>query len=165
MKTYFILVSTKFPSTHKRKGEQTFFAEKINEAAIPVTKSSILGKKLHTIRANYPLWEKRIAEVIAGNAVLSIRYHSLGRYVKGNQQIEFLRLDKDSGIGIQKISFFDSDICCPYVYGNDGISNEPISLLQLTKNDGLEILDFIDWFTKYDKSESMGIIHFTPFRY
>ena len=32
--------------------------------------------KLHTIRANYPLWEKRIKDIQEGHAVLSVRQWS-----------------------------------------------------------------------------------------
>ena len=60
MKTYAITLSKHFLTTHKRAGEDTDFKEKF-----------LNGEKIHTIRANYPLWEKRIKEVQEGNAVLS----------------------------------------------------------------------------------------------
>jgi hypothetical protein len=166
MKTHVITVSRNFPSTHKRKGEETFFPEKILNAIgkkhliwMDIRLSlEIIGDKLHTIRGNYPLWKKRIDEVIAGEAVLSIRYHTLGRYVKGNKQIEFCQLDKNSGVGVQKL-------CDDGIWNDDDTRNRAISNFHLAKNDSLSLEDFTDWFRKYDKSEPMAIIHFTPFRY
>lgn len=61
-KTYVITLSKHFPTTHKRAGEEINSKEKF-----------LNGEKIHTIRANYPLWEKRIKEVQDGRAVLSIR--------------------------------------------------------------------------------------------
>ena len=64
MKTHVLIISRTFPSYHLRKGKETGFVEKIPD------------EKIHTIRANYPLWEKRIKEVQFGEAVLSLRYWS-----------------------------------------------------------------------------------------
>jgi hypothetical protein len=167
MKTYVIIVSTTFPATHKRKGEKTNFVDKIlislNLPPWDYLPFPCYDPKLHTIRANYPIWKKRIDEVLAGNAVLSIRYHTLGRYVKGNKQIEFLRLDKDSGVGVQQLAWTidNSADNRPILFESGKI----INLNELAKNDGLSFEDFKDWFRKYDLSKPMGIIHFTPFRY
>lgn len=169
MKTYPILVSTKFPSYHKRNGENTYFREKILNAVkgnywpdIDGLNHFIDELKLHTCRANYELWEKRIKEVQTGMAVISLRFHTLGRYVKGNKQIEFCRLDKCSGVGVQKLEFYKSDLCYPIVDENTD-SNTVWPNLHI--NDGLEFDDFKDWFKPYDLSEPMAIIHFTNFRY
>ena len=62
MKTYVLMVSERFPQTHKRKGELTYFPTKIKN-----------GEKIHTIRANYDLWEKRINDIKNGLARLSVR--------------------------------------------------------------------------------------------
>ena len=45
MKKYVITLSRNFLAYHKRAGEETHFKEKF-----------LSGEKLHTIRANYPLW-------------------------------------------------------------------------------------------------------------
>ena len=55
MKTFVLTVSRTFPKTHKRAGQQTWFVEKINEAGMPISDELIIGKKIHTIRANYEL--------------------------------------------------------------------------------------------------------------
>ena len=52
MKKYVLTVSRQFPSTHDKAGEQTNFIEQI-----------INKGKIHTIRSNYPLWEKRFKEI------------------------------------------------------------------------------------------------------
>ena len=66
MKTFVLTVSRVFPKTHKRAGKQTWFVEKINQAGMPVSDETIMGKKIHTIRANYELWEKRAMQINDG---------------------------------------------------------------------------------------------------
>lgn len=181
MKTYVLTVSRVFPCTHKRKGERTNFVCKIlhtinfNESGVDLYRicsnecetscfRRLIDPKLHTIRANYELWAKRIEQVQKGEAILSIRYWSGKPYQ--SKQVEICQLDKDSGISVQKITFFESDIYCPYAYGLDGISNEPVYNVSLiAKNDGLSLEDFKEWFKGYDLSKPMAIIHFTKFRY
>lgn len=74
MKTYVITLSKRFPAGHRRAGDLTFFHEKLAnalddaEATLTVddaddTPIQICDWKIHTMRVNYPLWEKRIAEV------------------------------------------------------------------------------------------------------
>jgi len=118
--------------------------------------------KIHTIRANYELWAKRIEQIQKGEAILSIRYWSGKPYHKderGIGQVEICQLDKDSGIGFQKIEFLNANIYDPV----SEITYLKIS--ELAKNDGLSLEDFKEWFKKYDLSEPMAIIHFTSFRY
>ena len=153
MKTFVLTVSRVFPATHKRKGEQTYFADRIlSGQTIPSNK----WMKIHTIRANYELWEKRIKQVQEGKAILSIRYWLDKPY--RSKQVEICQLDKDSGIGVQKIfidgiyryKIDDGDL----QWGSD----------DLAKNDGLSVEDFKEWFRCYDL-RPMAIIHFTKFRY
>lgn len=78
MKTYVITLSQVFPTWHKRAGEPTKFraaflsgqtcskCKKRNHAMC--TSECFSGLKIHTIRANYPLWLKRITEVQQGKA-------------------------------------------------------------------------------------------------
>jgi len=147
MKTYVITVSRNFPGKHPRKGEETCFIEKIKS-----------GVKLHTIRGNYELWVKRFEKIEKGEACLSLRYWEGKPY--SSKQVEFLRLDKSDGIGIQKVEFFD------YLYGVN-IDDRPQGTFinVLAKNDGLNNADFESWFRGYDLSKPMALIHFTKFRY
>jgi len=166
IKTYVLMISRTFPAYHQRKGEQTYFADKILKQYSDF--NNFLGwQKIHTIRNNYKLWKKRIEKIQAGKAVLSVRYWSGSPYnfkKDNSKQIEFLRLDKDSGIGIQLLKFCDQDITSPMV-DYFFMTYKYISVEDLAKNDGLSFDDFEWWFEKYDLSEPMGIIHFTDFRY
>jgi hypothetical protein len=175
MKTFVLTVSRTFPKTHKRAGQQTWFVEKINEEGMPISDDPIMGKKIHTIRANYELWEKRIKEVQEGKAILSLRYWSGEPY--RTKQIEFAQLDKDSGVGVQELKFgycnslislsdkFFPIITKPYIIELENLKDKYLDILQISKNDGLKFGDFMDWFKNYDLSKPMAIIHFTSFRY
>jgi hypothetical protein len=172
MKTYVLTVSRYFPKTHKRAGEETNFTDKIMCGTICPGDCEIcdfkLGKKIHTIRSNYPLWSKRISEIQKGNAILSIRYWSGKPY--NSKQVEIYKLDKDSGIGIQSICikpkcivwFLEKSV---ELFSIDNNFNNPLNLAFVANNDGLSIKDFKEWFKSYDLSKPMAIIHFTAFRY
>ena len=180
MKTYVLLVSRTFPKGHKREGEQTFFVEKIlneltggycymfckskNDCKLCSFEKYSNEIKRHTCRKNYELWAKRIKEVQEGKAVLSLRYwqDERGRSVKGNKQVEFSVLYKDSGVGVQKLSFDEGSLMQTYANINNDYN---VNIWNLAKNDGLSIEDFKDWFKNYDLSKPMAIIHFTSFRY
>lgn len=141
-KTYVLMVSERFPSTHSRKGQPTRFVSKIN-----------LGEKIHTIRGNYDLWEKRIAEINKGSAILSVRVWTGTPYQ--TPQHEVFTFEK---VGIQKLSIDDYlysfQIDTKRVYGGD-----------VSKNDGLTDSDFSEWFKKAKDGEEYAVIHFTDFRY
>lgn len=179
IKTYVLMVSRTFPATHYRKGEETFFPEKIKVALdhqqdieeFGVHFQSFYGHdpKLHTIRANkkgtaFENWSKKVKEVQEGNAIISLRYWSLSPYnykKDGSKQVEFAQLDKDSGVGVQKLIFRHNDYFQPKISGDDKL----LLLQKLANNDGLSREDFDDWFKGYDLSKQMVIIHFTKFRY
>lgn len=167
LKTYVIFVSRTYPAYHSQKGHSTYFIEKI-KGLFPFELSNSI-RKIHTFRANYPLWKKRIDEVLAGNAVLVLKYHSIGRYAKGNKQIEFARFDKDSDIGIQE-AIYKTDYEEPFsgmaIRCEDGVFRD-FPFYRVAENDGLNQADFACWFEKgkYELTESMACIHFTSFRY
>lgn len=156
MKTYVLTVSQYFQATHKRKGEETFFVDRILAGQ---TIDSNMWKKIHTIRANYELWAKRIKEVQEGKAILSIRYWSGKPY--NSKQVEVCQLDKSSGCSVQRLVWKYNCIYYPTVL------EDPLTLshIEIAKNDGLSPEDFKEWFKSYDLSEPMAIIHFTSFRY
>ena len=139
MKTYVLTLSQNFPKTHKRAGEETQFVSKIFN-----------GEKIHTIRANYELWEKRINEVKEGKAILSLRFWSGKPY--NSKQVEFCQLDKDSGIGIQGVIFDICDWSIAHIYTKGEIDTKLLfpSYVKLSKNDGLSVEDFKEWFKNYD---------------
>lgn len=167
MKTYVITLSKRFPAGHNRAGDLTFFHEALSnalhntEATLTVddtddTSIKIYERKIHTIRANYPLWGKRIAEVERGEACLSIRqwtgkpYHS--------KQVEIARLTKVDGVGIQKAELTNDLAECI-------IGERHYSYVDIARNDGLRPADWLDWFKGYELTQPMAIIHFTKFRY
>lgn len=177
---YRLGVSVIFPKTHPRVGEETYFREKILFAlGCPdcETKQDLSGKyispcnscwchaqltpKIHTIRSNYPFWEKRMKKVQAGEAVIEL-FHWSGKPYDSNQ-IVFATLDKDSGCGLQKLGWTidNSGDNRPILSENCEILSENI----LARNDGLSLEDFKAWFKSYDLTKPMAIIHFTKFRY
>lgn len=164
MKTYVLTVSRVFPKRHARSGEPTYFREKILKGCnqlvdVPGDIYIDLDPKIHTIRANYHLWKKRIDEVNAGEAILSVRYWSGKPY--NSKQLRIIEFDKDSGVGVQQLFFSGGRLIHPMIEPNTGISDINI----LAKNDGLSLEDFKEWFRKYDLSKPMAIIQFTKFRY
>lgn len=145
MKTYVITLSEKFPTTHTRKGQETDFRRLF-----------LNGNKIHTIRANFPLWEKRIAQIQKGEAVLSVRQWTGKPYQ--SKQVEIARLKDEDGIGIQELRL--TDLSRPTT-----INGQRIELPLLAQNDGLSFNDWFNWFIGYDLSKPLAIIHFTKFRY
>lgn len=175
MKTYVLTLSKVFPKTHKQAGKETLFKDKfllgigcidcqseqdLSGENISTCNSCIRAccyPKIHTIRANYPLWMKRIKEVQNGRAVLSVRQWSGIPY--RSKQVEIAHLSKDDGIGIQKLEFVDGKLGLPrigIVYQRKG---------ELAINDGLSFEDWVNWFNNYDLTRPLAIIHFTIFRY
>lgn len=168
MKTYVITLSQVFPTTHPKAGIPTGFQHKL-QAALNGWKDHAFIK-LHTIRANYPLWAKRFEQIERGEACLSIRQWSGKPYA--SKQVEIARLTKADGIGIQKLHLTDEiDMLGEYgivestweLFGIPG--DTKVSYKQLANNDGLSYKDWDAWFEKYDKSKPLAIIHFTNFRY
>ena len=157
MKTYVITLSRHFLANHKRAGEETHFKEKFLLGQGLTDYTTLSMAKIHTIRANYPLWEKRIKEVQEGRAILSIRqwtgkpYHS--------KQVEIATLTAENGVGLQKLEFYNNTLGLCHI----GIVYQ--RKYELAHNDGLSFEDWEEWFKGYDLSEPMAIIHFTKFRY
>lgn len=164
IKRYRLLVSRTFPATHPRNGDPTYFVEgiKLSLAKNCLDKNTVgIIQKLHTIRGNYDRWEKIMAEVHAGNAVVELFYWDGKPYGKGVNQVVFATLDKDSGCGVQKLIF----ITTTTAQVEEGNTVKLVTDIELSKNDGLSLEDFALWFKGADLSKPMAIIHFTPFRY
>lgn len=156
MKTYVITLSRHFLANHKRAGEETHFKEKFLLGQGLTDYDTPSKAKIHTIRANYPLWEKRIKEVQEGRAVLSIRQWT-GKPYK-SKQVEIAMLTAGSGVGIQLMELTNDFAECI-------IGDHHHSYGAVAKHDGLHPADWLDWFSVYDLSKPMAIIHFTKFRY
>lgn len=157
VKTYNIMLSRVFPVTHPKAGQETGFAPKVMAA---INNMPCYLKKLHTIRANYDLWKKRIDEVMAGEAELCLRQWTGKPY--RSKTVVIKRLRCDDGIGIQKLRIYEHEPL-PVVYADRYTT--PVDWQELAANDGLSLSDWREWFKDYDLSQPMAIIHFTPFRY
>ena len=141
MTTYVLMVSQKFPAYHERAGQNTFFPDKIK------------GKtKIHTIRANFDLWQKRAEKINQGKAMLSVRVWEGLPYK--SKQIEIATLFK---VAIEKLEN-------PRDFVSANISGEKINWELIAQNDGLSFEDFCEWF-RNAKNEPMAVIQFTDFRY
>lgn len=142
MKTYVLIVSTKFPSTHYKAGQTTDFVRKIADCI-----------KLHTLRQNYGLWAKRAKEINDGKAILSVRiWTGLPRKSPQKEVLTF------TSIGVEKLRMKDNE-----VFINGKAAGFTTSLL--AENDGLSFAEFLDWFKNHDPSQTLAIIHFTTLRY
>lgn len=166
LKTYNIMLSKVFPVTHKRAGEPTFFSQKVQAAKYPTVYPDEVPK-LHTIRANYPLWKERIAKVLAGEAEICLRQWTGKPYC--SKTVEIMRLTAEDGVGIQKLNFgWRGDKQVPVIEGwyMDGFHG---SKQELAKNDGLSLDDWQEWFKNHENDtvhdNPLAIIHFTKFRY
>lgn len=163
MITYYLTLSQVFPSTHSRAGEPTDFEAAFHSGQpLPKERTFCKFKKLHTIRANYDFWAKRFEKIAAGEAVLSIRQWVGKPYGEGSTQREIARLTREDGIGLQQLRF-TVDMDCQRVALINGITLP--SLRVLANNDGLSLEDWNDWFSGYNCSKPMAIIHFTNYRY
>lgn len=179
IKRYRRSVSRYFPKSHPRAGEPTYFVEKIlrglwlNER---ITTQQIIdlnikdfdwdvfcncNPKLHTCREALELWIKIIDQINAGTHVVELFYWSEKPY--RSPQVVFVTLDKDSGCGVQELSFYKNKIDFPSVPGGGYAAR--VTLEWLSKHDGLSLEDFKDWFKGYDLSQPMAIIQFAKFRY
>lgn len=168
MKTYVITLSRVFPKGHPKCGQPTWFEEQFLNAireyegwtierpnAEPLF---IKGRKLHTIRANFDLWQKRFQEIYDGNACLSVRQWTGAPY--RSKQKELARLTKDDGIRVQMLRFRGSDLKDPRLANKWHINPKT-----LAANDGLTFEDWQEWFKGYDLSQPLAIIQFTNYKY
>lgn len=148
MKTYVITLSKVFLKGHRREGQPTDFAEKFRK------------QKVHTIRANYPLWKKRIEEVLRGDACLSIRQWSGKPY--RSKQIVLAVLTKEDGVGIEQFRY-EKDPCACMIGDFDTCCYDFFTPEKVAMKDGLDVRDWFDWFR--ESKGLMAVIHFTYFRY
>lgn len=172
MKTYVLTLSKTFPAKHPLSGLPTFFKTKLEIAnVIPFDETNRQSvpdgqpqMKLHTIRANYPLWRKRFDEIERGEACLSVRQWSGKPYA--SKQREIARLTKEDGIGLQVLTLLRST-SGEIPVKTDVAKNvyKYIRSETIAANDGLSYKDWQDWFRNYDLSKPLAIIHFTKFRY
>jgi len=166
MKKYVIILSKKFPAFHPKKGQETDFERKF-----------LNKEKIHTIRGNYPIWEKRIKEVQEGRAVLSIRKWT-GTPYRSKQQ-ELRQLTASDGVGVQKAVLsrieWEENGKPKFAY-KATVNGKDWDLEDVARSDGFSgFVDFIDWFDpELDKMSpdeegsrnlELAVIFFIGFRY
>lgn len=162
--TYYLTLSQVFPSTHCRAGQPTGFKEKLLDALVFEDVSADNGGdwgKLHTIRANYDFWAKRFEKIARGEAVLSVREWVGKPYGKGSTQREIVRLTRDDGIGLQRLTVAGTCIG----YHPTFVDGVAVPSSTIARNDGLTEADWCNWFAGYNVTEPMAVIQFTKFRY
>lgn len=177
MKIYVLTLSQVFPATHYKKGKPTDFRIKFTNALAVEQGAHVpdyvppTALKLHTIRANYPLWQKRFEEIENGEACLSVRQWSGRPYA--SKQVEIRRLTADDGIGLQRLQIIPiNGSLIDFMTSIDWVAKKNPAALELVhkiaENDGLSFADWKEWFfgnKKYNMNEPLAIIHFTKFRY
>jgi hypothetical protein len=194
IKIYRMSLSRVFPAKHPRAGECTYFHKKLCKTLCVLTAENCNEKvwqlvrngKLHTIRANYPLWKKRIDEVTGGKAVLVIyQWNGKPYSADGNTNLfifgtsavkdfidELMELEKyqsalpilDSGLGVQK-ALFIPELQIVAVGNEEEGEVHSTGYSEIATNDGLSLVDFKAWFQDYDLNKPMAIIQLTNFRY
>jgi hypothetical protein len=76
MKTYVLTLSKNFQASHPNAGQATNFGiEFIDREEFYSSNGGI--HKIHTIRANYPFWEKRFEDIERGDAYATQIYADL----------------------------------------------------------------------------------------
>jgi hypothetical protein len=149
LKIYVITMMVKFPTQAPHVAVTTGFKKKL-----------LSGEKKTTIRQNYEFWKKRIDEVNAGRAVISVRQWSGLPYRSEQKEIKQF---KQGEVGYQRITATGgaADIGINTGDGFTMLSNKRI--LTVAKNDGVPI----DLFRKFFKGGVLDgiIIHFTKLRY
>lgn len=178
MKTHVITLAKTFPVGHPKAGKQTFFRESLlralnsEEHYLPY-RHSFYGLKMHTIRPNVGLWTKRIKEIEAGEACLSVREWSGRPY--HSKMVEITRLTKEDGVGLEvlmnDIDFdkYPLDMRLFYRVLNPGTGMATVTTRKLAASDGMSTENWLSWFeqtlSKKEQDLDLAIIHFTPARY
>lgn len=149
LKTYVITMMVKFPKQGIVVPRPTGFKRKI-----------LSGEKKHTIRQNYEFWKKRIDEINAGRAVLSVRQWTGKPY--NSEQKEIKQFGKGE-VGYQRVTVTGgaSDVGIQNSEGYVLLSDAKIR--KLAKNDGIT-LQQMQTFFKHGVLDGI-IIHFTKLRY
>jgi hypothetical protein len=153
---------------HPRAGEPTYFEAKLyaglgyemnrHKFDSEAVAAAVELPKIHTIRANYEEWARRIEEVRTGEAVLRVQYWIDVPFRSKVGTICDLTTEHE--VGCQKVTFDRERLNSMRIDGNI------VSDLRIVAgNDGLSFDDFHAWFDGYDLSKPMAMIHFTPFRY
>lgn len=150
-----VILSKDIFAAGKKTATPSGFAEKVRS-----------GSKKHTVRSNYPYWQKKIAALKEQGGFLCLRQWSDKPYRSSQETIievpaEMVEVQplvmKRTINGIK--AYYEAEI--------DGIN---VDIEEVAKNDGLDWETFMDWFIpifdREGKDEiTFAIIHFTASRY
>ena len=144
-----ITFSRTFPATHPRKGEPTFFVERIWKS---LYKLNLTGDALDVCINNY---FKEVGELLAYNDIANTKYHTVrsGRRWKVGDKFSprvwsgkpycSKQIIIAPDIEIKKIYKFECDI--NGVFSIDDIYVD-VTSMDVPANDGLSTEDFLNWF-------------------
>lgn len=154
MKKCIAILARQFPTTHSRRGEATGFKNRL-----------FSGKKIHTIRGNYPLWKKYAEKINRGDFILSVREWSGKPY--RSPQLVIMECNR---IYVQPIEIFYHADDMMITAKIDGRKFSFRECYEIAKNDGFSSTDdFIEWifgkFPNKHKTFFGCIVHFTNFKY
>jgi hypothetical protein len=176
MKAVILLSKTFFPK-HPKAGQETEFMGKV---MVSVHQSSIYGNyyKIHTCRANYEYWKRKIYRLKAVNGVLSVRQWSGKPYGSPHETIVDIPAEN---VDVQKLSLWINKRTDFYAEGEIApihsiiewearVNGNNIPVSVLASNDGLTVEDYMAWFLPVFEKEKadildFAIIHFTKFEY
>lgn len=176
----YIMCSRTFPAGHPRKGEPTYFVEKIwncfrEDLALPDNFRRWVDSYIPLIKGEGYLKSTAIREFkphtirngsrFSPGEIVSLRVWQLpgGMYTKGNKQIEFAQVEVKKTWSIEINNRFGAAsfevvingvIFAQLHYGNDKDLNRD-GLIRLAKNDGLELDDFVSWFNMHPKKKEV----------
>jgi hypothetical protein len=139
-KVYVLTVSDYLPANHPRRGESTGIEYKIKN-----------GIKIHELRSDYFMWKKRIDEINAGLAILSIRRWSGKPYQ--NRQIEIMQLGK---AGIQMLTNSKNRDGYTSHWRVTVDNNQFVDFITLSENEGKPADEWRSWFGCDDFRKTNG---------
>ena len=152
LKNYSIATPRVFPAGHPKKGAKTYLVQKILMQCKDEFGASQLPK-IHAILPNYGQWKKRIEEVIAGRAELSLNY------TNGDQTVTIRILNHKDGIGVQSLKINKE-------LSSATVDSAEVELSVLAANEGFQSAeDLMEMLNTSDLNKAHAIIHFTKFRY
>ena len=151
-KKVIVILSSRFPGYHPKRGQETRF------------KDNLMTRKIHTIRAGYDRWKHNLDKVTQGEFALSVREWSGRPYDSPQREIVALK----ESVGYQRISMSYDPRTGELKAVIDGKPYTDIK--RLAANDGLSLDDFREFIfgaTRTDTKQLFQgiIVHFTDFRY
>lgn len=161
--------SRTFPAGHPRKGEPTYFVEKILGSLLQSEEITI-GRCIELARQvfakDHPMCSYNAIRTydckpfkphtirngarFSPGEMVSLRVWQLpgGRYVKGNKQIEFAQVEVKK---VWPVEIYATEFV--FEFKVNGIALDKEGQEQVALNDGLNLIDFYNWFRIHPKKK------------